>query len=113
MSRDDLVEVPEYALGEERIAFGLTAWLATSVIRLAGAAVPGSFNLPDAVSAGLTALGGLGLGYISLLADGCPFRQHVLAAQGAISSMAYLGGFLAGAIVFHVWVVPALLRILP
>ena len=25
MSRDDLVEVPEYALGEERIAFGLTA----------------------------------------------------------------------------------------
>jgi uncharacterized membrane protein YedE/YeeE len=109
----DLILVRDTGLFKGLIAFGLTAWLALSVLSVAGAARPVPFSLPDALSAGLTALGGLGLGYVSTLANGCPFRQHVLAAQGAISSIAYLGGFLAGAVVFHIWVVPALLRWLP
>jgi uncharacterized membrane protein YedE/YeeE len=53
------------------------------------------------------------VGYVSVLADGCPFRQHVLAGQGTMSSMVYLGGFFSGAITFHVWVAPLLVEYLP
>jgi hypothetical protein len=65
------------------------------------------------VAAALTIGGGLGVGFFSTLANGCPFRQHVLAAQGVVSSMAYLAGFFAGAVIFHLWVASWLFRVLP
>ena len=61
----------------------------------------------------LTIAGGFGVGYFSTLANGCPFRQHVLAAQGVRSSIAYLAGFFAGAVIFHTWIERLLFRLLP
>jgi uncharacterized membrane protein YedE/YeeE len=43
-----------------------------------------------------TVIGGLGLGYWSVMAEGCPFRQHVMAGEGKIGSMYYLLGFYVG-----------------
>ena len=51
---------------------------------------------------------GIGLGIVSLLMDGCPFRQHVLAGQGRPDSMIYLGGFYVAALLFHWWSTPLL-----
>ncbi len=109
----DFILVRDTYLLKGLIAFGLTAWLAFPLFGIIGGARPGSFGLPDAVTIALTALGGFGVGYLSTLANGCPLRQHVLAAQGVISSTAYLVGFFAGAVIFHVLVVPLLSRLLP
>ncbi len=95
------------------IVFGITAWVAFPLFRLlsgegAANAVIGPFEIsPLTMSAViLTVIGGLGVGVFSTLANGCPFRQHVMASQGAVSSFAYLGGFYLGAIFFHWLVIP-------
>jgi len=49
----------------------------------------------------LTAVAGIALGLFSTLANGCPTRQHVLAAQGIQDSVFYLAGFYLGVIVFY------------
>ena len=95
------------------IAFGLTAWLAFPFMAAIGGGGVGPFGTPDAITAILTACGAFGVGYVSTLANGCPFRQHVLAAQGVVSSGTYLAGFLVGAVIFHLWAAPLLLRLLP
>lgn len=61
----------------------------------------------------VAAVASLIVGYFSILANGCPFRQHVLAAQGTVSSMTYLAGFFVGAIIFHALVAPLIVMILP
>ena len=38
-------------------------------------------------------IAGFFIGILSVLANGCPLRQHILAAQGNIDSFAYLFGF--------------------
>lgn len=63
-----------------------------------------SFSRLDAV----IFVAGIGLGFVSLLIDGCPFRQHVLAGQGRVESMVYLGGFYVAALLFHWWSTPLL-----
>ena len=110
--RDYLLVRDSYLL-KGLIGFGLTAWLAFPLARLAVGGVSVGFGLSDAVTAMLTVLGGFGVGYVSILANGCPLRQHVLAAQGAVSSIAYLVGFFIGAVIFHAWTAPLLFRILP
>ena len=45
-------------------------------------------------------IGGLGMGYFSALANGCPFRQHVSAATGSKTSLFYLLGFYIGIVYF-------------
>jgi uncharacterized protein len=95
------------------VAFALTAWLAFPLMAAIGGAGVGPFGRPDAVTIILTVIGAFGVGYVSTLANGCPFRQHVLAAQGVVSSTTYLAGFLAGAVIFHLWAAPLLLRLLP
>lgn len=55
----------------------------------------------------LAIIGGLGVGFFSVLAGGCPFRQHVMAAEGSWSAIAYILGFAAGAVIFHKIVAPA------
>ena len=95
------------------IAFGLTAWLAFPLVGMVAGTRPGPFGGSDTATILLTILGGFGVGYFSTLANGCPFRQHVLAAQGITSSIAYLGGFFAGAVLFHAWIERLLLRLLP
>jgi uncharacterized membrane protein YedE/YeeE len=94
-------------------AFGFTSWLGFSLVGFIGAARPASFDVADIVDVFLTIVGGFGVGYVSVLANGCPMRQHVLAAQGVRSSLAYLAGFFSGAVVFHAWAAPLLLRLLP
>ena len=95
------------------IAFALTAWLAFPLMTAMGGAAVGPFGQPDAITVVLTVIGALIVGYVSTLANGCPFRQHVLAAQGVVSSATYLVGFFAGAAIFHRWAAPLLFRLLP
>jgi uncharacterized membrane protein YedE/YeeE len=53
-------------------------------------------------SAWLTAiLGGLGVGFTGALAGGCPFRMHVLAAEGRRTYWYYLLGFYAGLVFYN------------
>lgn len=47
-------------------------------------------------------IGGLGLGFFSVQAEGCPFRQHVMAAQGRQSAIFYLLGFYIGIVYFNI-----------
>ena len=72
-------------------------------VNVFGATIAGNIpNFPlgmDIISTGLliaTIIGGLGLGYWSVMAEGCPFRQHVMAGEGKVGSMFYLLGFYAG-----------------
>lgn len=109
----DFILVRDTYLLRGLIAFGLTAWLAFSFVGLVVGTRPGPFAVADAATVLLTVLGGFGVGYFSTLANGCPFRQHVLAAQGVRSSIAYLAGFFAGAVIFHSWIERLLLRLLP
>lgn len=43
-----------------------------------------------------TIIGGFGIGFFSTLAGGCPLRQHVMVAEGNISSIVYVIGFWLG-----------------
>ncbi len=54
----------------------------------------------------LAMIGGFGLGFGSTMAGGCPFRQHVMAAEGSKSAIVYLIGLYLGAIVFHKFIAP-------
>ena len=110
----DFILVRDTNLLRGLIAFGLTVWLAFPLTGLIGGARSGAFGgISDVVTVALTVVGGSGVGYFSTLANGCPLRQHVLAAQGVTSSIAYLAGFFIGAVIFHAWVAPLLFRMLP
>jgi len=109
----DFVLVRDTYLLRGLIAFGITAWLAFPLAGLVMGSRLSSFNNADTVAVVLTIIGGFGVGYFSTLANGCPFRQHVLAAQGVKSSIAYLAGFLLGAVIFHTWMTRLLLHLLP
>jgi uncharacterized protein len=109
----DFILVRDTGLLGGVVAFGITAWLAFPLAAIASGAAMRPAVSGDAAAMLLTLAGGCGVGFVSTLANGCPFRQHVLAAQGAISSIAYLAGFAAGAVVFHAWVAPAIARLLP
>ena len=109
----DFILVRDSYLLKGLIAFGLIAWLAFPVIGLLAGRHPVAPGASDALSVVLTVIGGFGVGVVSTLANGCPFRQHVLAAQGVRSSIAYLAGFFAGAVIFHAWTAPLLFRVLP
>jgi uncharacterized protein len=109
----DFILVRDTNLLRGLAAFGLTAWIAYPLASMAFGSRPGPFVGFDPMTVAFTVFGGVGVGFFSTLANGCPLRQHVLAAQGAKSSIAYLAGFLAGALIFHLWVASALLRVLP
>ena len=109
----DFILVRDTYLLRGLIAFGVTAWLVFPLVGLVIGSRPLPFDISDTVAVVLTIIGGLGVGYFSTLANGCPFRQHVLAAQGVTSSIGYLAGFVAGAVIFHSWIAQLLLRILP
>ena len=109
----DFVLIRDTYLLRGLIAFGLTAWIAFPLASLVVHSPIGPFAAADTITAALTISGGFGVGLFSTLANGCPLRQHVLAAQGVKSSIAYLAGFFAGAVVFHVWIASILTRLLP
>jgi uncharacterized membrane protein YedE/YeeE len=110
----DFILVRDSYLLKGLIAFGLTAWVAFPLVGLLVGNSLGSFGwTADIVTVLLTIVGGFGVGYFSTLANGCPFRQHVLAAQGVRSSISYLAGFFAGALVFNSLIERLVLRLLP
>ncbi len=74
-------------------------------------AFPSLLNTPNltASSAWLFAVvGGLGVGIVGVLSGGCPFRMHVLAAEGKKSNWYYLAGFYVGLVFFNLATVPAM-----
>jgi YedE family putative selenium metabolism protein len=98
----DVILVRDRELLKGLVAFAVTAWLAFPVAH-AVAGGGARFFLgawPDVWTA--VAGGGL-VGVLSVVANGCPLRQHVMAGQGNVSAMVYLTGFLAGACVFHLF----------
>ena len=102
----DYVLVRDTFLLKGLFSFLLVAWVAFPLFGLLGGEAIAGFGRPGIRALLLTAAGGFGVGYVSTLADGCPLRQHVLAAQGGIGSMYYLAGFLVGVPVFHGLVAP-------
>jgi len=62
----------------------------------------GSFTL--SYTAIIMVLGSLSIGFFSTMANGCPFRQHVMAGSGNKSAWVYLLGFYAGILVYNFFV---------
>lgn len=108
----DFILVRDTFLLKGLIAFGLVAWIAFPLSGLLGGDAVGDFGSPAAMAILLAVAGGFGVGYFSIIANGCPFRQHVLAAQGAGGSMFYLSGFFGGAIIFHTLFAPLVQHLL-
>jgi uncharacterized membrane protein YedE/YeeE len=50
----------------------------------------------------ITIVAGLGVGIMGALSGGCPYRMHVLAAEGKKTYWVYLLGFYAGLIFYNV-----------
>jgi uncharacterized membrane protein YedE/YeeE len=51
----------------------------------------------------IAALGGLGVGFVGALSGGCPYRMHILAAEGKRTYWYYLLGFYLGLVFFNVF----------
>lgn len=108
----DWILVRDTFLLKGLIAFIVVAWVGFPLAGAAGGESIVGFGWPIASAVILTVIGGFGVGYLSILANGCPFRQHVLAAQGTGGSMVYLIGFFAGAPFFHTVVSPIVLDLI-
>ena len=97
--------------------FGLLtgATLSFTLFKLIGGSIP-NFPMPIKLeSTGYmvaSIVGGLGIGFFSILAEGCPFRQHVMAAEGRQSALFYLLGFYIGIIYFSLVTIQLLQLIL-
>jgi len=95
---------------------GLAAFAATGSIQSfpwftakGATAIPGDVlgKKPGfAAHAAVSVIGGIGVGFFSVVAGGCPFRNYVMAAEGNVTSMAYLLGMFAGAVFYHACIVP-------
>ena len=109
----DWILVRDTFLLKGLVAFLLVGWVAFPLSGLVGGQPIGDFGSPALITLALTAAGGFGVGYWSVLAEGCPFRQHVLAAQGSVGSIVYLGGFVTGSFLFHLLVAPLIVTYLP
>lgn len=108
----DWILVRDTFLLKGLVAFIVVVWVGFPLATAAGGAPNGDFGTPILSAVVLTVIGGFGVGYFSILANGCPFRQHVLASQGAGASMMYLLGFFAGAPIFHTIVSPLVLDLI-
>ena len=57
------------------------------------------FNSTGLVIAAI--VGSMGMGFFSVFAEGCPFRQHVMVGEGRQGAMYYMIGFYLGIIYFN------------
>jgi uncharacterized membrane protein YedE/YeeE len=48
------------------------------------------------------------MAFFSVIAEGCPFRQHVMAGEGRIAGVVYLAGLVGGVILFDIVAAPLL-----
>lgn len=56
----------------------------------------------------LSIIGAFGMAFFSVMAEGCPFRQHVMAGEGYLSGILYLFGLLLGVLFFDIVITPFL-----
>ena len=111
-------QAPEYqgsTLTMQRAARAVPAETVELVkIEATARAAPRTARLPEGVLgvawpiALLTLIAGLLIGLFSTLANGCPTRQHVMAAQGIRDSIFYLAGFYLGVIFYYLVTKPLL-----
>mgnify|MGYP001595004800 CR=1 FL=1 len=104
----DWILVRDTFLLKGLVSFALVAWILFPVSELVGGDAVGAFAGPVLQTVLFTVAGGFLVGLVSIVANGCPLRQHVLAAQGTGNSMVYLAGFFSGAIIFHTAISPLL-----
>lgn len=52
--------------------------------------------------------GAFGMAFFSTMAEGCPFRQHIMFGEGRMSGILYIAGLVIGIIFFDIVVVPYL-----
>jgi uncharacterized membrane protein YedE/YeeE len=101
------VELPLPAIGAADARTALAYAMPGGAAGPAGVAAPIEAG-PHIPFAALLFVGGLGLGLCSILAGGCPLRQHVLAGSGRGNAVWYLVGFYTGALAFEAFVWPFL-----
>jgi uncharacterized membrane protein YedE/YeeE len=88
--------------------------LGFSIFSLVGGDFPGFPLLPDGLNIEplilipLSVVGAFFMAFFSVMAEGCPFRQHVMAGEGRSSGLLYIGGLVVGVIFFGVVIVPYL-----
>ncbi|MCL2615657.1 MAG: YeeE/YedE family protein [Dehalococcoidia bacterium] len=56
----------------------------------------------------ISAIGAFLMAYFSVMAEGCPFRQHVMAGEGRSSGILYIVGLVAGVIFYDIAILPYL-----
>jgi uncharacterized membrane protein YedE/YeeE len=65
-------------------------------------------NVEPMILVPLSAIGAFGMAYFSVMAEGCPFRQHVMTGEGRLSGMLYIAGLVVGVVFFDIVIVPYL-----
>lgn len=65
-------------------------------------------NVQPLILIPLSAIGAFGMAYFSVMAEGCPFRQHVMAGEGRLSGIIYIAGLVVGVVFFDIVIVPYL-----
>ncbi len=53
-------------------------------------------------------IGAFGMAFFSTMAEGCPFRQHIMFGEGRMSGILYIFGLVLGIIFFDIVIVPYL-----
>jgi hypothetical protein len=97
-----------FLLGDTRLLKGYWAIIiggaaGFALFKLIGGSIskyPLGIDIGSAGGAIIIAVAGIGMGYFSTLANGCPFRQHVAAATGSKAGLFYLLGFYIGIVYF-------------
>jgi uncharacterized membrane protein YedE/YeeE len=56
----------------------------------------------------ISAVGVFLMAYFSVMAEGCPFRQHVMAGEGRSSGLLYIAGLVAGVVFYDIAIIPYL-----
>jgi len=85
------------------IGFTVVKWIAgmSDLPGLPGFPLLGDgLNVEPMVLLPISIVGGFGMAFFSVMAEGCPFRQHVMAGEGSLSGMLYLLGLVVGIIFF-------------
>ncbi|MFC1865339.1 YeeE/YedE thiosulfate transporter family protein [Chloroflexota bacterium] len=96
------------------IGIVIGAVLGFTIFNLLGGDFPGfpvlsrGFDIKPLSLLILVFIGGFGMAFFSTMAEGCPFRQHVIAGEGRLSGILYLGGLVAGVVFFDIVIIPYL-----
>jgi uncharacterized membrane protein YedE/YeeE len=88
--------------------------LGFSIFRLIGGDFPGfpllseGINVQPPLLIPIMVFGAFGMAFFSTMAEGCPFRQHIMFGEGRMSGILYIGGLVIGIIFFDIVIVPYL-----